>query len=668
MAIEQQADFLQQIPPFERLEASTLMHAALTMDVVYFPAGELVPLTVEVPTKERTPSSNYLYFVIKGSIAEERKELRIGRYHVRGYFGEHAILASQQSALNSDREKRAQVSASDSVFRVLEEAILYRMPAEVFLGLLEASVEFQQYFNASIVEKLNAMHQAVQAMTSTEVMMDTVCSAPILPLVMVNDAETLQTATQEMVKNRTDACVVALSTGASVGDERQKPVFDYGIVTSTDILRLVASGQTELLHQSLADSNLANAPLHTVHQYDYLFNALLKMTRFQIDRLVVRSDTGLVGFLHLKDLMSLFANQSGLALLKVDQATSVNDLRAVAQQVELLVENLNRKGIKTHYIAKLVNELHRKMIQKLVQFFLPETLHSQVSLIVMGSEGRAEQVVRTDQDNALLFADGLSEQEQQQLTEFATAFTQAMIAIGFPPCPGNIMLSNPVWRQSISQFSEQLRGWFDEPSSESFMYISIVFDAALVHGNAQWLSNIKHRLQQRVTDNPLFLRHFAKAVLQFETPVSFFGGLRTDKTSGIETIDLKKGGIFPIVHGVRCYALQSNIEATNTHWRIKALMDLGVFEESFGVELGETLNFLNTLRLESMLQQLSHLSSSSQSMGAETENVETRAVADNDVDISRLSHLQQDLLKQSMRVVDAFKKRVTKHFKLHELL
>ena len=671
MAIEQQAEFLQQIPPFERIDDKPLMQAALSMDVVYLPSGELVPLVEK--TQSKSPSSlpkAYLYFVIKGVVAEERNELVVARYSVRGYFGERNILLSQQvrtSAISNSTHH--DLRATDSLFRVLEEAILYRMPAEVFLELFDQSEDFQQHFNASIVDKLNAMHNTVQTTTSTEVMMDTVCSAPIKPLVIVADYETLQVAIQKMVAYKTDACVVAFNEGNSNDGERlasKASVEEYGIVTSTDILRLIATGQTDLLHQPLSSSQLASSPLQTVHEYDYLFNALLKMTRFQIDRLVVRSDTGLVGFLQLKDLMSLFANQSGLALLKVDQAMSVDDLRAVAQQVDQLVENLNRKGIKTHYIAKLVNELHRKMILKLVDLLLPEALQSQVCLIVMGSEGRAEQVVRTDQDNALLFADDLSVQAQQQLTEFSTAFTQAMIRIGFPACPGNIMLSNPMWRQSVREFSEQLRLWFDQPTHESFMYIAILFDAEVIHGHAEWLSVLKRKLQQRMADNPIFLRHFAKAVLQFETPVSFFGGLRTEKTSGTESIDLKKGGIFPIVHGVRCYALEYRIEPTNTHWRIKALIDLSVFEESFGIELGETLNFLNTLRLESMLKQASHLNAELGRFKGMAEGDEM--VPDNYIDVSSLSHLQQDLLKQSLNVVETFKKRVSKHFKLHEVL
>jgi CBS domain-containing protein len=669
MALEQQAEFLQQIPPFGLIDVSALRQAALSMDVIYLPTGVSVPLLASVSADNqqaeyKTPT--FLYFVIKGVIAEESQGLVVGRYSIRGYFGERNVIQMQSAAA---RLKPKGMAHADSVFRVLEEAILYRMPGAVFLELFQENEAFQEYFNANIVDKLNAMHHAVQTTTSTEVMMDTVCSAPIQPLVIVSDTETLQSAIQKMVEHKTDACVVAPHGAISMGNQSRGGQADevgYGIITSTDILKLIADEQTGLLLQDLASSGVANGPLLTVHEFDYLFNALLKMTRFQVDRLIVRSDTDLVGFLNLKDLMSLFANQSGLALLKVEQAQSVDDLHIVAQQIDQLVENLNRKGIKTHYIAKLVNELHRKMIHKLVELLLPEALQSEVCLMVMGSEGRAEQVVRTDQDNALMFSNELSKKAQEQLMIFSDSFTQAMIEIGFPTCPGKIMLSNAMWRQSVSQFSEKVRHWFDHPTRENFMYIAILCDAEVVYGHSEWLFAVKRTLQQRMADNPIFLRHFAKAVIQFETPVSFFGGLRTENNSGLESIDLKKGGIFPIVHGVRCYALEYKIEPTNTHWRIKALIDLGLFEESFGIELGETLNFLNTLRLESMLKQINQLDSGVVNFSEVTGDV--RVVPNNYIDVSGLSHLQQDLLKQSLNVVEAFKRRVTKHFKLHEML
>jgi CBS domain-containing protein len=203
-----------------------------------------------------------------------------------------------------------------------------------------------------------------------------------------------------------------------------------------------------------------------------------------------------------------------------------------------------------------------------------------------------------------------------------------------------------------NRFLKKIHDWFAHPSDENFMNASILFDAEVVFGQQAWLNEMKQALEMEKEKYPSFLRHFAVVALKFKTPVGFFGGLLVESESGHEVIDIKKGGIFTIVHGIRCYALESGISKTNTHWRIKALMDKSVLDKEFGIELGETLNFLNTLRLESMLLQLAG--------GCD--------VPDNKIQLSKLSHMQQDILKQSFAVVDDFKKRIEHHFALHGLL
>jgi CBS domain-containing protein len=472
-----------------------------------------------------------------------------------------------------------------------------------------------------------------------------------------------------MVAAQTDACVVAFNHEKNNHDENnhdennhdennhdedRHAKTQWGIVTASDVLKSVAAQDDP---QTKFVGDLAHRPLYSVHQFDYLFNALLKMTRCGVNRLVVRSDEGWIGFLHQKELMSLFANQSGLALLKIDQACSIADLKPVTEQIDQLVSSLNRKGIKTHYIAKLVAELHRKLLYKLTQWLLPEALHHKVCVLVMGSEGRSEQVIRTDQDNALIVQDGLLAEELAQIESFAVAFNNALLELGFPMCPGNVMLSNPLWRKSKAEFMRQVDDWFERTDADSFMNLAIFYDAQAIMGDEDLIRAVKQRLHWQLTQQPLWLRHFAKSALQFETPVSFFGALITQKNSGVERMDIKKGGIFPIVHGIRSFALQEGLQPSNTHWRIKALMDLGVINSAFGEELGESLNFFNTLRLESQLNQLALQQGSA-----------GHIVFDNFIQVQALTHLQQDLLKQALGVVAQFKKQLTRHFKLQDVL
>jgi CBS domain-containing protein len=380
----------------------------------------------------------------------------------------------------------------------------------------------------------------------------------------------------------------------------------------------------------------------SIDKNDYLFNALLKMTRFGVDRLMVRDKQSFIGVLHQKELMSLFANQSGLVMLTLERAQTVDDLQKVTQQIDDLVAGLSNKGVKTHYIAKLVNELHRKLQAKLWQILDVEQQFTDATFIVMGSEGRSEQVVRTDQDNAVIFDERI---DANVLSEFCETYSAELIKLGFPPCPGHIMVSNPQWRLSETAFAQQVIDWFENPSQERFMHLSILLDAQAVQGDPARLERLKAVLATQVQKRQMFLAQFARSVLQFDTPIGLFGRLITQKDAG-HSIDLKKGGIFPIIHGVRCLALEYGIAKTNTHWRIRDLINHNVFDERFGVELGETLNFLNTLRLQGMLEQKA-----------------LDLSVDNAIKTDSLSQLQQDLLKDAFGVVNNFKKFVEQHYK-----
>ena len=326
---------------------------------------------------------------------------------------------------------------------------------------------------------------------------------------------------------------------------------------------------------------------------------------------------------------------------------TVKGLKKVTLQVDDLISGLANKGVKTHYIAKLVNELHRKLQDKLWQILDTDNQFVDATYIVMGSEGRAEQVIRTDQDNAVIYADHIDE---EALANFSQIYSNKLVELGFPPCPGHIMVSNPIWRMSKSKFEQQIVKWFENPSLEHFMSLAILFDAQAVYGNEGRLTRIKSVLLKQVAKRQMFLQHFARSILQFETPIGLFGRLITEKDEG-HSIDLKKGGIFPIIHGVRCLALEKGIEKTNTHWRIRELITQHVFEEDFGIELGETLNFLNTLRLQTMLDKKRN--------GQEV---------DNSIETDHLSHFQQDLLKDAFGVVNKFKKFIERHFKMEGTL
>ncbi|BBP43607.1 putative nucleotidyltransferase substrate binding domain-containing protein [Thiosulfativibrio zosterae] len=611
MSIQQQRQFIENIAPFNELSQLLLNDMAGAVDVVYFQMGA----SFEISLSENA----FLFFVIKGRVAEfDSAKRHQATYGAHTFFGE-AVLLKQEDRL---------------FYEVTEEAILYRLPQDIFLACL-TSESVKSFFVDDITTKLNKHHSQLQAESSSEMMMASVSQAPLKKLVILPQTTSIKACVMALNEANTDACIVE-------GDEGQQ-----GIVTITDLLNALALKDAPL---SSAIGSLANYPVVSVHQFDYLFNALLKMTQHHINRLAVRSDTGLIGFLHQKELMSMFANQSGLVTFSIQQADDLETLKTAMGQIDSLVASLFNRGVKTHYIAKLVNALHRKVIEKVVQICDKNNQFNQACFLVMGSEGRAEQVLRTDQDNALLLPDAL-EYSTAELQAYTDALTQALVTLGFPRCSGNIMVCNPLWSKKFTEFNTMIKDWLRSPNENTFMNLAIFVDAEPVCGDEQLLLDTKKMLLDWIAGHKQFLSHFAKPVLQFETPVSFFGSLVTENIKQESKIDLKKGGIFPIVHGVRCLAMERGITKNNTHWRIKALMDQKVLTEKFGLELGETLNYLNSLRLEAMLFQ--------QQAGLEMDNF---------VRVDRLTQQQQGLLKESFLVVNRFKKLIEHHFKLHHVL
>ena len=220
----------------------------------------------------------------------------------------------------------------------------------------------------------------------------------------------------------------------------------------------------------------------------------------------------------------------------------------------------------------------------------------------------------------------------------------ALLELGFPKCKGNVMVSNAEWRHNVSEYKREIDGWIESLNEENLQRLSIFIDAKCAAGNSQLLDELKSYLFHRFEARDDVLAHMARAILYFDTPISLFSGFVTDKKHK-NGIDLKKGGIFAIVHGVRCLSLQYKIEATNTIERIKELNNQNVIDKTFAMELIESFDTLSTVRLKAML---------------EAQNQDEM----NYINPKNLDKITRDLLKDSFKIVNRFKKFITFHFHL----
>jgi CBS domain-containing protein len=315
-----------------------------------------------------------------------------------------------------------------------------------------------------------------------------------------------------------------------------------------------------------------------------------------VHRLVVTDAAGaVVGVLGQLDLVSLVANHSHIAALQIDEAATPADLREAAQRIDALVGLLHGSGVRAERIASVVSELNGRLLARLWQLLAPPGLVAGSCFVVLGSEGRGEQILKTDQDNALILADDLALPEAE-LAAVAQRVSEALAQLGWPPCPGGVMITNPRWRQPLAGWLRTLQGWVrGDDGADGPLHLAMFADAAAVAGDAALLQAARAPLVPLVQGHDTWLARFAAAADQFAEPGNWL--TRLTHRAADEPVDLKKLGTFPIVHGARALALQAGLAETGTAARLAALAAAGRLDAGLARDLTDALHRFMALRL-----------------------------------------------------------------------
>lgn len=369
-----------------------------------------------------------------------------------------------------------------------------------------------------------------------------------------------------------------------------------GIFTTTDLRDALLRGRRP---DEMPVRDAASFPVVAVHPDSEVFEALWLMVRHRVHRLLVRDGEAIVGVLGQLDLVSFVANHSHVAAIQIDDATSVAELREAAQRIERMVALLHASGLRIERITRLVTELNRRLFARAWALVAPPALVGESCLLVMGSEGRGEQIVKTDQDNALLLRDGAA---AEGVAEATARFAAALADFGWPPCRGGVMVTSPEWCLPLAALKERLRTWLYGSDAEGVLKLAIFFDAAAVAGDETLLAAAREHLDGLVSGDDRLLARFAAAADQFPEPVNWWQRLTGRRDE--QPLDLKKLGTFPIVHGVRALAVQYGVREQGTAARLAALAGAGRFEAPFAGDLTAALHALMALRLTHQLQRL----------------------------------------------------------------
>lgn len=606
MSFVDQKAFLRSIHPFDELDEALLDDLAQKIDIAYYPAESSLTVCGQEPDR--------FYIIIKGAVKVlDEKDAVVRVYREKDSFDADALLEGR----------------CDFHYVVSEDLVCYEIDRKSFMKLFEECEAFRRFYLMDIVERIEHLKKREFDSGVGDWMTVRVGEGYWHPPCLVDAQTPLIEAIRQSVEMGRSEIIVASKEG------------EYGIIADSDLKRMLAEGT---LQTELPSGSVAHFPLLSVEKEDFLFNAYLTLIRENVKRLGVTDKGKLIGILEQIDILSYFANHSHLLTVKIEKARSLEELKEASLGYLTIVRRLYAQGLKARYIAKLISEINRKVFARLFEMVLPPERREECALLVMGSEGRGEQIIRTDQDNALVVRDGV---DVALFVPYMEQISQALKEFGYPECPGHIMVTNPYWRRDLQGFKEEIDRWIDHPDEESFMYFAIFFDAQAVAGDAVLLQELKAYLFSRFdARNDLFMAFFARLTLLFETPVGIWSSLlHRDRQ-----IDIKKAGIFPLVQGTRSLALKYRIEALSTAERIKELSRQEILEESFARELVEAFDALSALRL-----------------GVQLKAIEGGREPGNIVQSDELSKIQRDLLRDSLEIVERFKGFITRHFELDRL-
>ncbi|MDR5860786.1 cyclic nucleotide-binding/CBS domain-containing protein [Halomonas eurihalina] len=592
--------------PFSLLDDAGRARVSGSLDLVYFGRGEII--------LEAGQAGENVFLIHKGEVAEldvtqPGEPERIGHYTAGDLFGAISILHGQ----------------SRYRFCAEQETLCYLLPRGEFLALCDDYSAFAESFRRNLAHKtrLLAAQRASGGTAMAGAMLARTRECMRRPHLLARTA-TITEAVATLDAQHVDSLLVEGESGA-------------GMVTKTDLLNALV---LEKWPQNAPVRSIANFALVTARPDQYLFEALVAMTRHRVERIVVMEDATPVGVVELTDALSHFSSRSHVVSLRVEQADDLASLSEASRLMPDLVRGLMAQGAKPRFVMGLLAALNGRIIGKTWDLLVDERYHGASCLMVMGSEGRGEQVLKTDQDNGLILEDDLAWPERETRMR---AFSDALLELGYPPCPGGIMVSNPQWIGGETQWRERIETWARRSDADSLMNLAILLDAQAMAGNPALLARLRDALFERCAGDEILLSHFARPVLRFSTPLTLFGSLKKPQHG----IDIKKGGIFPVVHGVRVMALERNITVTSTLERLDALVADGRLEARFAEDLGEALSLFTELRLKQQLERLD---------GKEGEP--DRVV------VQELSSLERDLLREALHIVKDFKQRLTHRYHL----
>ncbi len=587
MISEEVLDFFRTTPPFQFLGEAALMDVASSVMLEFYPKGTMI-------LRQDGKASEHLRVIKKGGVKvfiqpEQGEEIIIDYRSEGDSFGLLSMVGQDRS--------RANVMA-------IEDTICYLLERRTIQRLIDTNPHFTEYFFKTFLTKyIDKTYKEMRDKSllyggGEKLLFTTTVGEVADPNVITASQDvTIREAATIMSAKRISCLVLVDAEGAPTG-----------IVTDRDLrVKVVSKGRDV----DTPINRIMSVSLIKTDVRDYCFEALLKMVRYNIHHLLVVDGGHLRGIITNHDMMMIQGTSPISVAKEIEAQQTTEGLVSASQKINRIVGLLLKEGAKASNIQRIISEINDRMLKKILWF--AERTFGQPPLpycwIVMGSEGRKEQTFKTDQDNALIYDDPATPEEEARAKEYFTNFSvfmrDALVQCGFPLCPGNYMASNPTWRQPFSVWKEYFTNWIKAPTTDAILFSAILFDFRPVHGDIALAERLRSHLAQLAGTEDMFLRNLAEMAIRLRPPLGFFRTFVVEKSGEHkDELDLKHKCIAPMVDIARLYSLEKRVTEVGTLDRIAALKGKPGAMAEYGEDFEQAFEFLSLLRIHHQFDQI----------------------------------------------------------------
>lgn len=618
-------EFLKKTHPFEKIPESELASVADLLEEAIYGKSEIIyqQHKTKIRGLDLIVSGGYETFFY--SSEGQKKCVREVRH--QGTYGAFSILLNRGRSINTVSVKKG--------------TMIYRLPSLAFKNLCKTYDAFYQEFLSEFgKEMLNEQysHFVIDQGMNVELLafdryftrrLDSVSTRQIISC----DKNTPVYQAARLMEKEKLSCLFVEDEGRYVG-----------YITDIILRNKVISEQRST---SVPIIEIMESPIFSISRQAFVYEAILLMFKHKIRYLIVEEEGQNIGIISRNKLLSDQAQSPFIFIQSVRLAVSVDELKRKWAEVPEIAYNLLTRGVKSELVNQVITNISDSIAQKVIEGVIQEIGQPPAKFVFMalGSEGRKEQTLKTDQDNAIIYEDKANEFRERTriyFLDFATRVSRHLNFIGFTFCTGGLMAKNPKWTHSLSHWKGNYDHWIENKDPQSVMNFSTFFDCRFIYGDDQLIHELQNHILKKLDDpNEFFFAQLAKNALQYEPPLTFFRGIKTISKGDQQVFNIKRA-MTPIVDLVRVYALKHKILKTNTGERMNALLDAKIFTEEDYHELMQSYYYMMGLRLKQQAKQIMY----------------DHQEPDNFVSPALLTKIEIVTLKEIFKVIENFQQRI----------